>query len=176
LYHFPVLHASAVMVAKYIYAKSPTYTAAQAVSNKLPNSEGYLRNGHTFFLLDKEGVRDQLSSFTTLEQLQKILGPAKGKFRWKFGFHIGIMPNVILHDYDETVPTIRACYPIRPDLTHMETWVYVPKEAPPEVKRKLVRAFDELRGPAGMTTPDDNEVMVNITSVAEVNYPIFRSP
>jgi len=173
LYHFPVLHASAVMVAKYIYNKSPTYTAAQAVSNKLPNSVGYLRNGHIFYLLDKEGVRDQLPSFTTLEQLQKILGPAKGKFRWKFGWHIGIMPNVIFHDYDETVPTIRACYPIRPDLTHMETWVYVPKEAPPEVKRKLIRAFDEVRGPAGMTTPDDNEVMVNITSVAEVNYPII---
>ncbi|QXJ28927.1 hypothetical protein J5U23_01796 [Saccharolobus shibatae B12] len=174
IYHFPTLHASVSMLSTYINNRSPATTAAAAKSKSPYNTAGYLRGGHFFFILDKENVRTQLPLITSTEQLQKILGGNKGKFRWRCTLHAAIIPNLIILDYDESVPTIRLVNPIRADLTHMETYIFLPKNISPEIRRKLLRAYEEFSGPVGMGSADDNEVMISITHASKFDNPLIN--
>jgi benzoate/toluate 1,2-dioxygenase alpha subunit len=158
-YHFPVLHASVAMLANYINNRSPATTAAAAKNSSAYNAAGYLRGGHFFFTLDKKDMRTQLPMVISEGELVRALGKAKGEFRWRCTMHVSILPNLILLDYDESAPTVRLVTPIRPDLTDMQTYVFLPKDLPLERKRIILRAYEEFSGPVGMGSADDNEVM-----------------
>ncbi|WP_338603104.1 Rieske 2Fe-2S domain-containing protein [Sulfolobus tengchongensis] len=173
-YHFPTLHASVAMLSMYINNRSPGTTAAAAKSKSPYNTAGYLRGGHFFFILDKENVREQLPLVTNADKLREILGKNRGEFRWRCTMHAAIMPNLLILDYDESVPTIRVINPIRPDLTHMETYIFLPKNISPEIRRKLLRAYEEFSGPVGMGSADDNEVMISVTQASRFDNPLIN--
>jgi phenylpropionate dioxygenase-like ring-hydroxylating dioxygenase large terminal subunit len=176
MYHFPVLHESVAMLSEYLNNKSPRRLAQSALSGVKKvdvafNGVGYLRRGHGFVAVSRDltNLRDQLDSITSYEKLEEIFGKSKAKYRNSTTFHVYIFPNLLIHDFDNTVPTLRVIYPISVGLTEIESYTFFPKDAPLEVKRKILRAHEEVRGAVGMSNADDNEIMgvVHFASLME---------
>ena len=181
MYHFPVLHESVALLSEKLNNRSPQRLSNAAVGGKRLdvafNGVGYLRGGHGFVSISREitNLREQFDAVvgeTGLDNFDR----QRAEFRRKATFHVYVFPNLLIHDYDNTVPTLRVISPVDVGLTEIQSYTFFPKNLRRELKRKILRAHEEVRGATGMSNADDNEIMgvIQIASTVE-EPPLFLS-
>ena len=71
---------------------------------------------------------------------------------------------------------MRVISPVDVGLTEIQSYTFFPKNLRRELKRKILRAHEEVRGATGMSNADDNEIMgvIQIASTVE-EPPLFLS-
>nr|WP_315242910.1 aromatic ring-hydroxylating dioxygenase subunit alpha [uncultured Albidiferax sp.] len=111
-----------------------------------------------------------------VEQLKKNLSPAQLQVQTSMPPQVGgIFPNVLfgfvyIPQADGTVVgsmTLHAYVPKGPDRLEFVNWIFAEKDAPPELREKMLKQTVQLFGTSGMVEQDDSDTWPHMTLAAK---------
>ena len=92
------------------------------------------------------------------DEIIKREGTTKGEKIVKGDRNTLIFPNLVINDI--MAVTVRTFYPLRPDYMEVNAWSLAPINESPTSRERRNRNFVEFLGPAGFSTPDDVEMLL----------------
>jgi p-cumate 2,3-dioxygenase alpha subunit len=91
------------------------------------------------------------------QELVERLGPERAEIIGHGDRNLLIFPNLVINDIMGIV--VRTYYPTSPSYFEVNSWALAPMHERPSLRDLRLKNFLEFLGPAGLATPDDQEML-----------------